>query len=154
MKKFRFTLQALLTLQKRKEQIALERFAKVIQRRERIKLELEKLDREWKEYHDRLRVNLTSGISVNEIRQGNEYQEVFEGRFAGLKDDLEKTKLKIMKHNKTLIEAQKQRKILDKYKDKKLRQYEFEQFKSEMKEFDEISLRFGFQKRGILLAEF
>jgi flagellar FliJ protein len=137
MAKFIFKLQSVLNLKKQNEDSKKNELGKAIQRLEAEKQKLaaleDTLENIVKEFNEK-----TKKATVHELIEYNEYLSLLNSRIKVQKENVNNAALNVDKVREELIFAVKERKILDKLKEKQHEEFLTEQKKLEQKTNDEI----------------
>jgi len=137
MAKFIFKLQSVLNLKKQNEDSKKNELGKAIQRLEAEKQKLaaleDTLENIVKEFNEK-----TKKATVHELIEYNEYLSLLNSRIKVQKENVKNAALNVDKVREELIFAVKERKILDKLKEKQHEEFLTEQKKLEQKTNDEI----------------
>jgi len=137
MAKFIFKLQSVLNLKKQNEDSKKNELGKAIQRLEAEKQKLaaleDTLENTVKEFNEK-----TKKATVHELIEYNEYLSLLNSRIKVQKENVNNAALNVDKVREELIFAVKERKILDKLKEKQHEEFLTEQKKLEQKTNDEI----------------
>lgn len=146
---FRFELQPVLALKEKLEDNKKRELGLANTKQEKLVREKNTLISLHNEAYDEIRKQYTEGINVSDLKQFNYYT-------AHLNKQIEKKELEIVKATKEvqekrneLLEAVKQRKILENLKEIKFEQFKDEEIKAENQIVDEIvSYKYGAVKRS------
>jgi flagellar export protein FliJ len=143
MRAFQFTLEALGTLRRRQEQNAMDQYVQsLIDRRKAIE-QLEgaeaTLNASWRQW----RQQLAAGCSAAEAAQAVVYQRSLAQRRDECKGALENAERRVNTALNAMVQARRQREIVDKCFDKQKARYEREVARGEQKFIDELASRRG-----------
>lgn len=138
MAKFSFRLQSVLNVKTQVEDNLKNELGKAIQRLETEKLELSRLEGSLNnlvsEFNEK-----TKKSTVHKLIEFNEYLSLLTSKIKLQKENVNNAALNVDKVREELVKAVKERKILDKFKEKKLEEYNQEQKKLEQKTNDEVA---------------
>ena len=129
-------MESILNLRENKEKNTMENLAKVQNQLERQKAILKDLIME----EERIKSNCTKFKDIHELRHHNLYKEEIEEKISKQDELIDKTKIKLEEVRRELIEAQKERKIMEKLKEKDMDNYINNMKHIEQKELDEIAV--------------
>ena len=138
MAKFIFSMQSLLSLKSRMEEQKKQEFGEAINKLEQEKSFLEGLNMEKEHTLLKLRESVNGKISPTDFKNFNNYVEVLKKRIVAQMGVIIETEKYVEKKRLELVEATKERKMLDKLKEKKHEEYIEEEKKQEQKINDEI----------------
>ncbi|BBE31397.1 hypothetical protein OSSY52_15380 [Tepiditoga spiralis] len=144
--KFIFNLQRLMDLRKKFEEMAKDEFKKKVKERIEVEEQIEQIDKKIDGFVSSFNNELTYSVSPMRFKQLIEYREY-----------LKKERVKLIKlyqiklreeesAREDYLEAKKEKDILDKLKQRKLENYNYEMKLSEIKELDEIAQKMYVQK--------
>lgn len=137
MAKFIFKLQSVLNLRKQKEDNIKNELGIAIQRLEQEKRRLSELentlDATVREFNEK-----TRKTTVHELIEYNEYLSLLNSRIKSQKDNINNAAQYVDKVREELVKAVKDRKILEKLKERHYEEFLLEQKKLEQKTNDEI----------------
>jgi len=136
--KFIFSMQSLLSLKSRMEEQKKQEFGEAINKLEQEKSFLEGLNMEKEHTLLKLRESVNGKISPTDFKNFNNYVEVLKKRIVAQMGVIIETEKYVEKKRLELVEATKERKMLDKLKEKKHEEYIEEEKKQEQKINDEI----------------
>jgi len=140
MKKFIFTLQKLLELREAREREVKNELARVvsIQNRERVKQD--QLRRDIQENQNRLRAGMRKGdISAEDIVLYEKYFHVSQRAINTAGDKIRSMEPEVNRIREKLVQASKDRKIVEKLRERKLEEYEYLLHRETAKENDDIN---------------
>ena len=129
-------MESILNLRENKEKNTMENLAKVQNQLERQKAILKDLIMEEK----KIKSNGTKFKDIHELRHHNLYKEEIEEKISKQDELIDKTNIKLEEVRRELIEAQKERKIMEKLKEKDMDNYINNMKHIEQKELDEIAV--------------
>jgi flagellar export protein FliJ len=148
MKAFRFTLEALSTVRRQEEQKAMDLYAQCLVTR-RLAIEaLEKAERELKSAAQDLRGQLAAGCCAGEAAQGHDYQRSLGQRRNDCAATVENAERRVSAALEAMLNARKQREIVDKFFDRQKASYLRDQARKEQKFMDDLAGR----RRSSILA--
>jgi flagellar FliJ protein len=137
MAKFIFKLQSILNLRKQKEDSVKNELANAMRRLEAEKRKLASLeytlDETVREFNEK-----TKKTTVHELIEFNEYLSILNSRIKAQKENVNNAAQYVDKVREELVKAMKDRKIMDKLKDKQFEEFLLEQKQLEQKTNDEI----------------
>jgi flagellar FliJ protein len=137
MAKFIFKLQSILNLSKQKEDSLKNELANAMRRLEAEKRKLASLeytlDETVREFNEK-----TKKTTVHELIEFNEYLSILNSRIKAQKENVNNAAQYVDKVREELVKAMKDRKIMDKLKDKQFEEFLLEQKQLEQKTNDEI----------------
>ncbi len=141
MKPFEFNLQSVLTLRQREEKKALEVYAKELLRRQQARLLLTEMEAELDRERVSQREIALAGCSANKLVQAqSSYRRLSERRDSNDRS-LGEAERRVNAALATMLALRQQRRIVDKYYDKRRAEYDQEIVKNEQKESDELAGR-------------
>ena len=129
-------MESILNLRENKEKNTMENLAKVQNQLEIQKDILNDLIME----EERIKSNGTKFKDIHELRHHNLYKEEIEEKISKQDELIDKTNIKLEEVRRELIEAQKERKIMEKLKEKDMDNYINNMKHIEQKELDEIAV--------------
>ena len=138
MAKFVFQMESMLRLKSRIEDQKKQEFAKALQRVEEEKAVLEKFFRDKSDAINKLKGDINIRISPIDFGLTNRYIEFTKEKIVIQKGVIIKVEQLLEQARLELVEATKERKMLDKLKEKKFEEYIDEEKKQEQKMVDEI----------------
>jgi len=124
MKRFKFKLQAVLTLRQRAEQTALEQLARAIQTRQRAALQLSDCDMELSESRRRWLNALADGCPAAQAAQNQAYCRALEERRRHLDQGLHAADLELQQASQRMLLARQQREAVERYLQRQRDQYD------------------------------
>ena len=136
MKSYKFSMESILNLRENKEKSTMENLAKVQNQLEIQKDILKDLIME----EEKIKSNCTKLKDIHELRHHNLYKEEIEEKISKQDELIDKTNIKLEEVRRELIEAQKERKIMEKLKEKDMDNYINNMRQVEQKELDEIAV--------------
>lgn len=138
MAKFIFSMQSLLSLKSRMEEQKKQEFGKAMGKLEEEREVLSKLKTEKHTVILGFKDGISNKVNPQDFQNINNYIEFLKKKIAIQMNVIIKAEKEVEKKRKALIEATKERKMLDKIKEKKYEQYIEEEKKQEQKIIDEI----------------
>lgn len=129
-------MESILNLRENKEKNTMENLAKVQNQLEIQKDILNDLIME----EEKIKSNCTKFKDIHELRHHNLYKEEIEEKISKQDELIDKTNIKLEEVRRELIEAQKERKIMEKLKEKDMDNYINNMKHLEQKELDEIAV--------------
>ncbi len=139
MKKFVFNLELVLTLRKKEEEKVSQELAAAQVRYRRILDEITGTENQIGYYYGSLKTMYLTSIDINAINNTKAYIEKLKNYKIELEEKAKKAHLEVEAVNKRLLEAIKNRKIIEKHKENELEKYKLEAAKAENIFIDEIS---------------
>jgi flagellar export protein FliJ len=143
MKSFHFTLEAVGTLRQRQEQKAMEQYAQsLIARRQaldRLKAAEGELSACWQEWRDRF----AGGCTAVEAAQAHAYQRSLAQRRDECTLALETAERRVNASLQNMLQARRQREIVDKCYDRQKARHQREQARGEQKFLDDLASHRG-----------
>jgi flagellar FliJ protein len=146
MKKFRFSLEKVLEYRSQIEDARLSAFSKAVEVFERRRKDIERIGEEIGVYKARLAEMGVGRISSRELAGCRSYLSHCEMEFRRAQDWLDEAARAVEAKRGELIAAQKDRRLIEKFKEIKRRHYDYEAEREAIKELDEIAAR-GFLVR-------
>ncbi len=147
MKKFQFRLQKLLDVRTAAERLIQNELAVVVGEQNALKSKqqefLEKLNKEKSKLHENIKDN---ALSVDDMLAFQKFSKFTDVLVAGTERDIEKLQPKVNEIRGRLVEAVREKKIVEKLKERKLEKWEYEYNKMMEKEADEINQK-SYSKR-------
>jgi len=138
MSKFNFKLQSVLDLKIQMEDNKKNEFGSAVKKLENEKKLLENIKLEKEENINAFSNELKNKAKVWTLRQINGYISLLEQKIEVQKENVNKASVIVDKKREELLEAVKERKIMDKLRDKEYDLFLKEQLKEEQKIIDEI----------------
>ncbi len=137
MAKFKFQLQTVLNIKNQQEDNLKNELGKAVQKLEKEKSELHRLnfvkDRHIMEFNEKSRKT-----TVEKLKEYNAYISLLTSKIKRQKENVNYASQNVDKVREELIKAVKERKILDKLKEKKYEEYMLESSREELKSNDEV----------------
>lgn len=141
MKRFRFTLQALWTLRQRQENEALEAHGRALQKRQAAQHAVEQADRDLVQASDELRRRLETGCEAAAALQFRGLCTAIQERRSRCREGLTRAEAEVQRTFTAMLEARRQREVVDKLHEHQQAQYAREVAVAETKLLDEMALR-------------
>ena len=139
MGKFKFKLQAVLNLKKQVEDNKKNELGKAVQELERQKNILKEIELEREEYITDMNNKSISGVSVGKLKEYGLYISLLNKRMDKQKNNIKIAQKSVDMHREQLIIAIQERKMMEKFREKKFEEHVKEQLKQEQKVIDEIA---------------
>lgn len=139
MKRFRFTLQALLTVRQRQEQTALESYAAALADRQRALDRLRDAQRQCEEAWGLSRQRITAGAPAAHLAQLEEFCEAVEDLRRFCLAAVEETQRVVDARLQKLLAARQAREAVDKFREHQRERYDRELTRAEQKTLDELA---------------
>ena len=141
MRRFRFSLQSVLTLRQRREQAALEHYGRAVSARQQAVEALRVARAEW-EAICRVRTTLlASGAAAGDLAQAQEYCRAMEETVARCEQDVLRTQRVVEQTWQKLLETRRAREVVDKYGQRQRESYDRAVQHEEQKAIDEMGQR-------------
>ncbi len=141
MKAFHFSLQALKTLRQRREQMALQAYAKALTARQEAAQQLETARQALQEHWARWQSQLQAGCAAVDLVQSQTYCRVLEQRCRDCDASLQAAEDQARQRWHSLLRARQKREAVDKFHSQQRRRYERECQREEQKRIDELAHR-------------
>jgi flagellar export protein FliJ len=141
MKSFRFTLEAVRTLRRRQEQIALEQYAQTLLARQQASDRLQAVERELNAGWREMRELLARGCSAARTSQTHDYHRSLDERRKECARVLGSAELRVNAAFQAVLSARQQREIVDKCFEKQKATHQRGRLMEEQKLLDELSGR-------------
>lgn len=138
MKKFRFTLQALLTVRQQAEQNTLEAYARALATRQEARDRVTTVQRELSEAWQDLSQELTAGTSAAQVSLSQAWCQVLEQRHTAARRQLQDTEAALQKAHQNMLAARQDREAVESYQDNQRRRYDRELMREEQKTLDDL----------------
>ncbi len=145
MSAFDFNLQKVLNVRNIQEDIAQNNFLKARQKKKTMENELKELNKTKKNTYDFIRKELSSSIDMT--LQARRFLYLHKQKIEEKKEKIFFQEKEVVKKQQEMIEKQKKRKVLDKLKEKKYKNFYKEHLKNEQKLLDEIGQRAEIEER-------
>lgn len=139
MKKFKFELETLLKVRKKKEDAVAQELASAQSELMAIMAAIDGIDREIGEQIASIKRNYETAINITFVRLAMEYLKSLKIHRAQEEENAAKKEEEILKIKERLAAAMKERKILEKYKESKQEQYRHEYNRNDDISMDELN---------------
>jgi flagellar export protein FliJ len=141
MKRFRFTLQALLTLRQREEHEALERYAAALLARRRAAEVLASVEDELARAATVLNKHLVEGALAADLARIQNHYRTVESRYQEALDALKAAEQKIRPAHEGMLESRRQREVVEGCQEKQRERHSRDAMRIEAKLQDELAGR-------------
>lgn len=141
MKRFRFSLNALLAIRKRQETAAMERYAAVLARQREASDQVAAVDADLGLAATALRSRLGGAMVAAELAQRGDHLRALELRRAQAALALARVEREIPPAMDLMLQARRQREVVEKFESRQRERHEREFLRREEKENDELALR-------------
>lgn len=138
MKKFRFSLQALLTVRQQAEQTALESYSRALTARQEARDRLLNAERELTEGWNDLTQELAHGSPAAKISLSQTWCQVLEQRQQHALRLLQEAEAALQKAHQAMLGARQDREAVESYQDNQRRRYDRELQREEQKTIDDL----------------
>lgn len=146
MARFQFELDGVLRQRKNAEHIAQKRLAEAVQSLTLLQDQLKRLDEGVQAVNQQMREkHLTGPIDVSLITQHRRYILGMERQALELARKIAETQTKVRQAQQELVEAAKQRKSMEKLRDRQFEQFMASQLKQENEQLDEAGTQIAYQ---------
>lgn len=146
MARFQFELDGVLRQRKNAEHIAQKRLAEAVQTLTLLQDQLKRLDEGVQAVNQQMREkHLTGPIDVSLITQHRRYILGMERQALELARKIAETQTKVRQAQQELVEAAKQRKSMEKLRDRQFEQFIESQLKQENEQLDEAGTQIAYQ---------
>lgn len=146
MARFHFELEGVLRQRKNAEQVAQREYATATQALVTLQEQLRRLDEGVKAVADDMRANhLTGVLDVNMIAAHRRYVVAMERNALELARQIAEAQANVQKAHAKLVDAARQRKTIEKLKDKQFERWIADQYKRENADLDEAGMQIAFQ---------
>lgn len=139
MGKFKFKLESVLNLKRQVEDNKKNELGKAVQELERQKMILKEIELEREEYIMDMNKQSTSGVSVGKLKEYGLYISLLNKRMDNQKNNIKNAKKTVDMYREQLIIAMQERKMMEKFREKKYEEHLMEQQRQEQKIIDEIA---------------
>lgn len=150
MRRFRSTLQALLTVRQRQERLAMERYSGALQARQRAVDALSTVDRESAAAAAAMRGRLAGGMPASELLHDQNHYRSVEARRAMAQQAVANADKAIAPALQGMLNARRQREVVEECMDRQRERHVRDQATQERKLLDELALRRGTPARALL----
>jgi flagellar export protein FliJ len=141
MRRFRSTLQALLTVRQRQERLAMERYSEALQARQRAATALSTADQVRVQAGEVLNQRLASGMQAAEAMREQSHYKVLESRRDAAQNALTVAENGIPPALKGMLNARQQREAVEECITRQRERHQRDQQNQERKLLDELALR-------------
>jgi flagellar FliJ protein len=141
MKRFRFSLQSLLTLRQRREQTALEHYGRAVSARQEAVEILRAARAEWDTICRVRTTLLAAGAAAGDLARAQEYCRAMEETVARCEGDVLRAQREVESSWQKLLEARRAREMVDKYGQRQRESYDRALQREEQKALDEMAQR-------------
>ena len=138
MKKFRFTLQALLTVRQQAEQTALENYSRALSARQEARDRLVQAEREMNEAFNELNAELNEGASAARASLSRAWCQVLEQRQTHATRALQDAEAALQEAQRKMFASRQDREAVEQYQDNQRRRYDRELLREEQKIIDDL----------------
>lgn len=144
MKRFRFTLQALLTVRQRQEQVAMERYAAALQAQRRAAELLQSAEGEWVAAVRQVREEMARGTVADRLRQLGDHFQVLTRHRDEAADRAAAADRAVPPALREMLEARRRREAVEEFQTKQRLRHQRESLRHEGKQLDELAQRRSF----------
>lgn len=149
MKKFKFNLQGVLNFKEFKRDLLRQDLARILGKLEAEKDKLTYFIEEFERNKSQLTEELLNNNNNKTIFYYQDYIVFLKNKIMDEKRIIEVMEEVVLKKRKEIENAEKEKKVVEKIKDRKFEKYESDMKMKEQKEMDEISIqRFNFKRRS------
>lgn len=141
MRRFRSTLQALLTVRQRQERLAMERYSEALQSRQRAAAALSTADQVRVQASEHLKQRLSSGMQAAEAMREQAHYKVLESKRDAAQHALTVAENGIPAALKAMLTARQQREAVEECITRQRERHQRDQQNQERKLLDELALR-------------
>lgn len=141
MKRFRFTLQAVLALRQREERQALEEYGRAVQAERQALEELAAVEKEITANWSFIAAQSKNGTSAQWLAQGQAYTMVLDEKKKKQDAAVASARKASATAHQRLLKARQRREALDKLHTRQRERYDFEERRAEQKWLDDLSTR-------------
>jgi flagellar export protein FliJ len=141
MKAFRFTLEAARTVRQRKENNALEEYARALAARQQIVSLLELIDTRIHADGTHIRRLLTDGCNAAQVAQAHSFHRSLEAKRADCVTALGQAERRVQLASQVMLAAHQQREIVDIFREKQYACHQRLEAREEQKLLDEFAVR-------------
>lgn len=146
MRPFQFRLQTKLDLTSREEQQIREELEVRLMRRDQIQRELDEIRCKLNEIEDAMKELMMQGFSLDQFMILNNYLPILRELLFKKELELKRAETEIVETRYQLLEKMKERKILEKLREKEWANYQLEMNREEQKIIDELAINSHFRK--------
>jgi flagellar export protein FliJ len=141
MKAFRFTLESVLTLRQRQEQVAMSHYAQSLLAHQQASARLEAAQRELNANLQELRERITEGFAASQAAQAHGYIQLLEKNRQKCAAELKVAESRKNFAMQTMLVARQQREVVDKFFERQKKRYDYERAREEQKTLDSLPQR-------------
>ena len=141
MQRFRFTLQALLTVRQRQEQVALERYAEALHAQQRALAILTRADAALASAATALGGRLTLGVPAGELAQRGEHLRQLSLERSNAERAAAAAQRAVEPALNEVIEVRRQREIVEECRSQQLQRHQREAARQETRQLDELAIQ-------------
>jgi flagellar export protein FliJ len=141
MKAFRFTLESVLTLRQRQEQVAMSHYAQSLLAHQQASARLEAAQRELNANLQELRERITEGFAASQAAQAHGYIQLLEKNRQKCAAELKVAESRKNFAMQTMLVARQQREVVDKFFKRQKKRYDYERAREEQKTLDSLPQR-------------
>lgn len=150
MNPFKFRLQTVLRLRIADRDDKRTKLAEAYQAEQILQARIEDMTRDIDEVRERTRRGSTPGeINVDVLLQTHRYELLLTAQKKALDQQLIQVRAEVERRRETLVEADRQVRVLEKLREKRFGEYQQAEFKQEVKQLDEVAL----QRRRVTLNQ-
>lgn len=146
MRPFQFRLQTKLDLSSREEQQIREELELCLMKRDQIQRELDEIRLKLGEIEDAMKELMVKGFSLDEFLIMKNYLPILREMLFNKEMELKRAEAAIVETRNQLLEKMKERKILEKLREKEWASYQLEMNREEQKIIDELAINSHFRK--------
>ncbi len=144
MARFNFKLQPVLNVRKQKENASKNNVAKAIRKLEKETKVLEQIGIKREEINKEINEKATVGVTINELRAIHLYKNRLSEKIKIQLQNIKLAEKEVDSERIDLVESVKQRKMMEKYKERKFNEYREAENTQEKEQLDEIvSYKYG-----------
>lgn len=155
MKAFRFTLQAILTLRQRQEQVCLEQYGQAVQAREQALARLEAVQAELESAWAHRRALQTAGAPLARLIQADDWCQTVDARRTACAAALREAQSQVAAAWSRFLAARRQREGVEKYRARQKRRYDLDCQREEQRILDDLNTsRFAGEAPSLLISDY
>ncbi|HET7625346.1 MAG TPA: flagellar export protein FliJ [Verrucomicrobiae bacterium] len=141
MKAFRFTLESVLTLRQRQEQVAMSHYAQSLLAHQQASARLEAAQRDLDAGQQELRGRIAGGFAAAQAAQAQDYILLLEKKRQKCAAELSVAEKRKNFAMQTMLAARQQREVVDKFFERQKKRYDYERAREEQKTLDSLPQR-------------
>lgn len=141
MRKFKFSLQRVLRVKEIREDQQKEKFQEAQQYKQKQQEQLDQMMNEKEKVCSDLKSKCAHPLKVHQLRTYYNYLDRLDDHITHQEQELKKAEDMLEKERQKWIEAQKEKKIMEKLKERKWQDHRQEWFKREQKRLDELNMQ-------------